>query len=44
MGNEPPQSIRRLPPRQQLDITAADKFAEWMKKLTDILRTEKDMA
>jgi hypothetical protein len=44
MSNELPQSIRRLPPKQQLDITTADKFAKWMKKLTDTLRTEMNMA
>jgi hypothetical protein len=44
MGTEPPQSVRRLPARQQLDIASADKFAEWMKGMTDLLHAEMGMA
>ena len=44
MGHEPPQSTRRLPERQQLDIAAADKFAEGMKELTDYLHAEMKLA
>jgi transposase InsO family protein len=44
MGTEPPQSVRRLPARQQLDIASADKFAEWMKGMTDFLHAEMGIA
>lgn len=44
LGIEPPTGARKLPQRQQLDIAAADQFAEWMTKLTENLRNEMDMA
>lgn len=44
LGNEPPEGVRKLPQKQQLDVAAADRFAEWMTKLTENLRNEMDMA
>jgi len=44
MGHEPPTSVRRLPARQQLDIAEADKFAEWMNEMTDLLRSEMELS
>lgn len=44
MGNEPPGGTRKLPEKQRLDVAAADKFAEWMTKLADALRTEMNIA
>lgn len=44
MGNELPLSTRPIPVRQQLDINAADKFAEGMKELTDFLHAEMGLA
>jgi len=44
MGHEPPQPTRRLLARQQLDVAAADKFAEGMKELTDYLHAEMKLA
>lgn len=44
MGHEPPQATRRLPARQELDVAAADKFAEGMKELTDYLHDEMKLA
>ncbi|TQV90502.1 retrovirus polyprotein [Cordyceps javanica] len=43
-GIEPPTGVRKLPQKQRLDVAAADKFAEWMTKLTTNLREEMDMA
>lgn len=44
MGHEPPQGTRRLPAKQQMDIEAADDFANEMARLTEILRTEMTLA
>jgi hypothetical protein len=44
MGPEPPQSTRRLPIRQELDVAAADKFADGMKELTKSLHAEMKLA
>jgi hypothetical protein len=44
MGHEPPQSTRRLPVRQELDVAAADKFADGMEELTKFLHAEMKLA
>ena len=44
MGHEPPGATCRLPARQQLDMAAADKFAENMQELTSYLHAEMGLA
>lgn len=44
MGHEPPQGTRKLPAKQQIDISTADAFANEMARLTEILRLEMTMA
>lgn len=44
MGTEPPLPTSRLPKTHQLDMEAADKFAEGMKELTNYLHAEMTLA
>jgi len=44
MGYEPPQSTRRLSIRQELDVAAADKFADGIKEFTKSLHAEMKLA